>query len=173
MLSVKEVKIKKRLFLYLFLWAVLFFAFGFQFSDNHISNSDASSLRNKMNIKRPLILRVQHAQITIPKDTEDEARKFYCEFLGLREIPKPESLQLRGGFWMEVGAFQVHVGTEDDFDRTKTKAHLAYQVEDLQGWREKLETRGIKIIEGIPIPAYNRFEFRDPFGNRVEFLEAV
>jgi catechol 2,3-dioxygenase-like lactoylglutathione lyase family enzyme len=81
-------------------------------------------------------------------------------------------LQGRGGFWLQIGAFQVHVGTEDGFDRTNTKAHIAYQVENLNGWREKLETRGVRILEGVPIPNYNRFEFRDPFGNRVEFLEA-
>jgi catechol 2,3-dioxygenase-like lactoylglutathione lyase family enzyme len=123
-------------------------------------------------IKNPLILKVQHAQITIPKGAETEARKFYCDFLGLKEVPKPESLQGRGGFWMEIGAFQVHVGTEDGFDRTKTKAHVAYQVEDLDGWRERLSATGVEILEGVPIPKYRRFEFRDPFGNRVEFLEA-
>lgn len=118
-----------------------------------------------------MIFKVHHAQITIPKGAEDEARKFYCDFLGLEEIPKPESLQSRGGFWLDASGFQVHVGTEDDFDRTKTKAHVAYLVEDLENWRGKLADYGIKILEGIPIPNYNRFEFRDPFGNRVEFLE--
>lgn len=122
-------------------------------------------------IERLLILRVQHAQITIPTDAEMKARRFYCAFLGLREIPKPESLQARGGFWLEVAGFQIHVGTEDEFDRTKTKAHIAYEVENLNGWRERLKANGVKIIEGIPIPHYARFEFRDPFGNRVEFLE--
>jgi len=122
-------------------------------------------------IKKLLILRVQHAQITIPKNAEPQAREFYCEFLGLNEIPKPEALQTRGGFWLEVGAFQIHVGTEDGFDRTKTKAHIAYEVENLNAWRERLESNGVKIIEGVPIPNYSRFEFRDPFGNRVEFLE--
>ena len=124
-------------------------------------------------IKKPLILKVQHAQITIPKGAEPEARSFYCDFLGLRETPKPESLLGRGGFWLEIGAFQVHVGTEDGFDRTSTKAHLAYEVENLEAWREKLTDYGIKIIEGVPIPDCNRFEFRDPFGNRVEFLETA
>ncbi|SRR5215204_3491072 len=118
-----------------------------------------------------MILRVQHAQITIPKGRETEARKFYCGVLGLQEIPKPASLQGRGGFWLEVGAFQVHIGTEDGFDRRRTKAHIAYEVEDLESWREKLQENNIEIREGIPIPHYNRFEFRDPFGNRVEFLE--
>ena len=122
-------------------------------------------------MEKPLILKVHHAQITIPAGAEEAARRFYCEFLGLREMPKPESLQGRGGFWMELNGFQVHVGTEDNFDRSKTKSHLAYQVEDLDGWREKLEMRGVKILEGIKIPHFRRFEFRDPFGNRVEFLE--
>lgn len=120
-----------------------------------------------------MILRVQHAQITIPKGEENKAREFYCEFLGLREIPKPQTLVNRGGFWMQLGDFQIHVGTEDDFDRTATKAHLAYEVENLEDWREKLKISGIKTIEGIEIPDYRRFEFRDPFGNRVEFLEKI
>ncbi len=120
-----------------------------------------------------LLLRVHHAQITIPTGEEIKAREFYCEFLGLREIPKPEVLQTRGGFWLEIGGFQIHVGTEEDFDRAKTKAHIAYLVEDLDAWREKLKNYGIKILEGILIPNYSRFEFRDPFGNRVEFLEEI
>ena len=123
--------------------------------------------------KKLLILKVQHAQITIPTGTEAEAREFYCDVLGLKEIPKPEILRNRGGFWLEIGAFQVHVGTEDGFDRTQTKAHIAYEVEDLEGWREKLNAHNIEIIEGLPIPHYRRFEFRDPFGNRVEFLEKL
>lgn len=118
-----------------------------------------------------ILKKVQHAQITIPKNTESKAREFYCDILGLKEIPKPEALQSRGGFWMELGDFQIHVGTEDDFDRSKTKAHLAYEVQDLDGWREKLERNCVKIIDGVAIPHFRRFEFRDPFGNRVEFLE--
>ena len=124
-------------------------------------------------VKKPLVLRTHHAQITVPNGAEEEAREFYCGVLGLREIPKPEVLQNRGGFWLEIGSFQIHVGTEEDVDRTRTKAHVAYLVEDLQGWRDRLENGGIKIIEGIPIPEYDRFEFRDPFGNRVEFLEKI
>lgn len=120
-----------------------------------------------------MILKIHHAQITIPKGEEKQAREFYCEFLGLREVPKPEALQGRGGFWIELGDFQIHIGTEDDFDRSKTKAHLAYEVEDLNYWRKRLENRGVKILDGIAIPDFRRFEFRDPFGNRVEFLEKL
>lgn len=120
-----------------------------------------------------MLLHIHHAQITIPKNAENAAREFYCGFLGLKEISKPDSLKGRGGFWLELDGFQIHVGTENDFDRTKTKAHIAYLVEDLENWRGRLEEKGVKILEGIPIPNFQRFEFRDPFGNRVEFLENI
>ena len=119
------------------------------------------------------ILRLDHAQITIPRGAEDEGRKFYCELLGLPEIEKPASLKGRGGFWLQVGDQQVHIGMEDDVDRKATKAHLAYLVTDIQAWRERLEARGITILEGVPIPGLERFEFRDPFGNRVELTQLV
>ncbi len=119
----------------------------------------------------PTILAVQHVQITIPTGSEDAARAFYCEILGLTEVAKPESLAGRGGFWLQIGSFQVHIGTEDEGRRANSKAHIAYEVDNLGSWRETLERKSISIIEGIAIPNYSRFEFRDPFGNRVEFLE--
>ncbi|MBC7814465.1 MAG: VOC family protein [Burkholderiales bacterium] len=119
------------------------------------------------------ITRLNHAQITIPKGTEDAARAFYCDLLGLREIDKPKSLQGRGGFWVELGDLQVHVGTEEGVDRTLTKAHLAYQVDDVESWRERLIENGIEVLDSVPIEGFERFEFRDPFGNRVEFIQPL
>lgn len=78
-----------------------------------------------------MIKGLHHIQITIPKGTENEAKNFYCDVLGLKEIEKPDSLKGRGGFWLTVGDKDIHVGTEDGFDRTKTKAHIAYEVDDL------------------------------------------
>jgi len=118
-----------------------------------------------------MILSIHHAQITIPKGAEDQARAFYCDVLGLEEIPKPASLEGRGGFWLQVGNRQVHVGTEDGVERGSSKAHVAYLVDDLDSCRSLLENNNVEILEGIPIPGYSRFEFRDPFGNRVEFLQ--
>ncbi|MBZ0282372.1 MAG: VOC family protein [Anaerolineae bacterium] len=117
------------------------------------------------------IIGFHHAQVTIPKGAEAQARAFYCDLLGLTEIEKPDSLKGRGGFWVQVGSQQLHVGTEDGIDRSATKAHLAYQVDDLDGWRAKLVAAGVKMGDSIPIPGFNRFECRDPFGNRVEFIQ--
>jgi catechol 2,3-dioxygenase-like lactoylglutathione lyase family enzyme len=120
-----------------------------------------------------MIIGMHHAQITIPKGAEEEGRNFYCQVLGLPEIEKPEALKGRGGFWLQVGDREVHVGTEDGFDRLSTKSHVAYLVEDVTPWRIKLTENGIKILESVAIPNYDRFEFRDPFGNRVEIIAAV
>lgn len=117
--------------------------------------------------------RLHHAQITIPQGAEETARAFYCRILGLREIEKPDSLKPRGGFWVELGDLQIHLGTENDVDRRKTKAHLAYEVDDLEGWLKRLQEQGVEIGDSVPIPGYKRFEFRDPFGNRVEFIQPV
>lgn len=120
-----------------------------------------------------MILGLHHAQITIPKGNEDKGKEFYCRILGLPEKEKPETLNGRGGFWLQVGDREVHVGTEDGFDRLATKAHLAYQVEDITYWRKVLEQNSIQIIEAVPIPGFDRFEFRDPFGNRVEMIQVI
>jgi catechol 2,3-dioxygenase-like lactoylglutathione lyase family enzyme len=118
-----------------------------------------------------MIRGIHHVQITVPIGTEEEARHFYCQTLGLPEVSKPATLMRRGGLWLQVGDRQVHIGVEDGVDRRLTKGHIAYEVTDLNGWKAKLTALGIEVLGTIPIPGYDRFEFRDPFGNRVELLE--
>lgn len=117
-----------------------------------------------------MITAIHHVQITIPPGAEDQARAFYCGVLGLVEIEKPASLAARGGFWLAVGDQSVHVGVEADVNRSATKAHVAYQVSDLENFRARLRAAGFEVIEGIPIPGHERFETRDPFGNRLELI---
>lgn len=118
-----------------------------------------------------MILDVDHTQITIPKGSEAEARAFYCDFLGLKEIEKPDNRKNNGGFWLLVGNFQIHVGTEDGIERSKTKAHVAYRVDNLHAWEAKIEDKLFTIKHNPPLPNAKAFEFRDPFGNRVELIE--
>jgi catechol 2,3-dioxygenase-like lactoylglutathione lyase family enzyme len=120
-----------------------------------------------------VILGIDHVQITVPPDAVEQARAFYCGLLGFCEVEKPSTLQVRGGFWLQAGDCSLHVGVEKGVDRRATKAHIAYAAQDLAGWRLRLAAAGIEILESIPIPGQERFEFRDPFGNRVEFVEAT
>ena len=117
------------------------------------------------------IVRLNHLMVTIPKGAEVQAREFYCGLLGLKEIPKPDSLAGRGGFWLEIGDQQIHIGVEDGVDRMATRAHVAYQVSDLAEWQTRLAAHGFTPLDNTPIPGYTRFEIRDPFGNRMEFIQ--
>ena len=120
-----------------------------------------------------MIIGLHHVQITIPNGEEEKAKHFYCQVLGLKELEKPDSLKGRGGFWLQVGNKEVHVGTEDGYDRLTTKAHIAYQVENIGEWKKTLIEHHIEIFDSFPIPHFERFEFRDPFGNRVELIQEI
>ncbi|MHC0035607.1 VOC family protein [Pseudoneobacillus sp. C159] len=113
---------------------------------------------------------IDHVQLAAPKGCEEAAREFWGEKLGLKEIPKPESLQGRGGCWFEIGNQQLHIGVEADFQPAK-KAHPAFIIENLETFGNHLENRGVTIKHDAPIDGRNRFFVSDPFGNRVEFLE--
>lgn len=121
----------------------------------------------------PRILRLHHAQITVPIGAEEQARAFYCGILGLPEIHKPDALKHRGGFWGRLGDQELHVGVESGVDRAATKVHLAYEVDDIAAWRSVLSRAGITVKLGTPISGHDRAEFRDPFGNRVELIQRV
>jgi catechol 2,3-dioxygenase-like lactoylglutathione lyase family enzyme len=116
-------------------------------------------------------IEIDHVQITVSRNCESQAKKFYCEILGLKEIEKPDNRKKNGGFWVQVGTAQLHVGIEDDVDRSKTKAHTAYLVRDLDIWRKRLKEYDFEIIESAPFPNATAFEFRDPFGNRAELIQ--
>jgi hypothetical protein len=62
---------------------------------------------------------------------------------------------------------------EENVNRRATKAHLAYLVSDLDFWRKRLVENEVTPIESIRIPGYERFEARDPFGNRIEFIRRL
>lgn len=118
-----------------------------------------------------IIRGIHHAQIIIPPGAEDDARAFYCGLLGLEEIEKPEPLRARGGLWLQAGDQQLHIGVESPgVDRAATRAHVAYEVEDVDAMRARLEEAGIDVLDAVPLPGWERFEARDPFGNRLEII---
>jgi len=113
--------------------------------------------------------RLNHIQICIPKGEEERGREFYCEILGLKEIPKPKPLIKNGGFWLEIANIQLHIGTEDL--EGKSKRHPAFEVKNLNEVKGYLERKGVRIKEDAKIPGVNRFSFYDFWENRIEFLE--
>lgn len=112
---------------------------------------------------------LDHVQLACPRGSEDEARRFYRDLLGLREIEKPEPLRSRGGVWFECGPHQqLHLGVEEPFKPAR-KAHPALAVESVEAL-EALAARLGDVTWDSELPGYRRFYVADPFGNRLELL---
>ena len=114
---------------------------------------------------------LSHINVTMPKGSEDVARDFYGGYLGLREIPKPEPLQVRGGVWFDAGGLEIHLSVEESRLGPDTQRHFGLERADVDALRAKLMTAGVAIDNGRPAP-WKRFFVRDPFGNRIEVHEA-
>ncbi|TFE25952.1 VOC family protein [Cohnella luojiensis] len=115
---------------------------------------------------------IDHVQLAAPEGCEPDARSFFGKLLGWEEIPKPESLRPRGGVWFQCGAHQVHIGVQKDF-APATKAHPAFEVRNIRLLRQHLVRNRVSIIEddAREIEECERFFLKDPFGNRLEFIE--
>lgn len=111
---------------------------------------------------------IDHVQLAIPVGGEDRARAFYVGVLGLAEEPKPASMALRGGAWFGAGPVKVHVGAEEAFVPAR-KAHPALLIRDLHSF---IEATGLDATWNDEIAGLVRCHVSDPFGNRIELVEA-
>ena len=117
-------------------------------------------------------LALDHVQVAIPAGGEEQARAFFCELLGLKEIAKPAELAGRGGCWFELGQVQLHLGVDPQF-RPARKAHVGLAVTQFTELRARLCAAGYAIGEDRPLDGRARFFTSDPFGNRIEFIETA
>ena len=115
---------------------------------------------------------VHHVQLAMPPGEEETASRFYADALGLTQVPRPPALSPRGGVWFTSGDLEVHLGVEDQF-RPAVKAHPAILVRGLEKLRARIEEAGYKISDTVQIEGFDRVYVRDPFGNRLELIEAL
>lgn len=111
---------------------------------------------------------IDHVQLAIPVGAEDEARSFYVGVLGLTETPKPAVMAARGGAWFEAGDVRVHVGAQADFVPAR-KAHPALTLRNLVDF---IESSGLDATWNTEIDGLVRCHVDDPFGNRIELVDA-
>jgi len=114
------------------------------------------------------LIDLDHVQLAMPVGGEDVARSFYVGVLGLTEVPKPPVMAARGGCWFESGAVKVHIGVEADF-RPARKAHPAFVVAGLDAL---LTAHPLAPTWSDEIPGTRRCHVDDPFGNRIELIDA-
>jgi catechol 2,3-dioxygenase-like lactoylglutathione lyase family enzyme len=119
------------------------------------------------------VLGLDHVQVAAPAGCEALARWFYGELLGLVEIPKPDVLAARGGAWFRCGLQQLHVGVEEPF-LPASKAHPALLVDrgSLAELADRLAADGLRVDWDHSLDPVKRIYSRDPWGNRIELLEA-
>ena len=117
------------------------------------------------------VTRLDHVQVAMPDGREKEAEAFYGGILGLEVRPKPPALAVRGGRWFEDGVVKVHLGIESDF-RAAEKAHIALVVEGLEAMAEVLGGAGHPVRWDTELPEVRRCYTADPFGNRIELIQA-
>lgn len=111
---------------------------------------------------------IDHVQVAIPVGSDDAARAFYADVLGLVEVPKPAVMAARGGAWFESGDVRVHVGVEDPFVPART-AHPALA---MYGLADFVAASGLDATWNDEIAGVVRCHVFDPFGNRIELIEA-
>ena len=118
------------------------------------------------------LVRLDHVQLAMPEGGEADARRFYADALGLREVPKPPNPARRGGVWFEgegIGS-RVHLEVERDF-RPAQEAHPAFVVRGLRDLAAVLRAHGYDVAADEPLEGFDRLYASDPFGNRVELME--
>jgi catechol 2,3-dioxygenase-like lactoylglutathione lyase family enzyme len=115
-------------------------------------------------------MHLSHVNITMPKGSEHVARSFYGGLLGLREVPKPESLRVRGGVWFDAGGLDIHVSVEEHRHGADAYRHFGLACAEVDDVRARLQVAGVTTEDGRPAP-WKRFFVHDPFGNRIEIHE--
>tara|TARA_R110002020_G_scaffold102250_8_gene240298 strand:- start:443 stop:802 length:360 start_codon:yes stop_codon:yes gene_type:complete len=113
------------------------------------------------------IKRLDHLLISIPTNTQEEARRFYTEKLGLKEILGNHP---HGAIWLQMGDIELHI-REEGIHQNNSSRHPAFIVKDLAMAKSFLLKEDIEVTFSSAIDGRDRCFFRDPWGNRFELIE--
>ena len=116
------------------------------------------------------IVGLHHVQVSCPAGSEDILGQFYCDVLGMVEVPKPSVLAVRGGVWFRAGSCEIHCGVEDPFLPAR-KAHPGIAVSDVDAVAAAVGGSGAPVRWDDNLPGVRRFHTQDPVGNRLEFQQ--
>jgi catechol 2,3-dioxygenase-like lactoylglutathione lyase family enzyme len=113
------------------------------------------------------VTQIDHVSVLIT-DVE-RSRRFYRDFLGLKEIPRPRTFDFVV-VWFELGNQQLHLLLKDRPD-TLSPRHFALRVRDCAAARAYFSAHGVPFEETTPIPGADRVFIHDPDGNRIEIIQ--
>ena len=116
------------------------------------------------------VTRFGHTSVNVHGALE-ETLKFYTEFLGLDEIPRPAGIGIPGA-WFGAGDAQIHlIGAEDNGEPgNPIGPHYAVLVADLEAAVVEIEAAGLRYLrlgKGLASQVW----ITDPAGNTIEFQQ--
>jgi len=118
-----------------------------------------------------MIVKFDHVQVSIPTGKLDEALAFYINILGFSRVVKPLELRQTGA-WLTSGEVNFHLGEEDNF-APSGYAHPAMRVDNFTALTDLATQKGLKVrLDTGPI-GFMRGSIWDPFGNRIELMQAI
>jgi glyoxylase I family protein len=116
------------------------------------------------------LLGVHHISINVAD--HEAAERFYVDVLGFSRLPRPD-FGFAGSWLGMPDGRQVHLIEVADWVAPKGQ-HFAFHVADLDGVRDELLGRGIKVSEVNELTGVGRqCFFKDPCGNLLELNEPV
>ncbi len=129
-----------------------------------------------------MIQSFDHIQLTIKAGQVDAALAFYVDFLGFTRVPKPATMRQTGA-WLTSGTVNLHLGetSESNGDEEENlslppkqgEAHPAFRVDNFAQLFQIATQKGLKTRVDSGPSGYCRGSIWDPFGNRIELMQAL
>ncbi len=115
----------------------------------------------------PRVIALHHTTIVV-RDL-DNARWFYGQVLGLRELERTSDIT-RPGMWFDCNNAQLHIVVANESLPVPAQRHFALEVEDFDDTVEVLQKHGVRITRGPGKrgDGSNFLTCVDPEGNTLE-----
>jgi len=115
--------------------------------------------------------RLDHVNVTVRADREDDAKHFYKNVLGLNRIDKPPGTRQSMGAWYQLDGCQIHLSVEEK-PHELSERHICLEVTAIDVAAQQFRNAGIEIIpDERPVAGRTRFYVRGPGGNLIEITQ--
>jgi catechol 2,3-dioxygenase-like lactoylglutathione lyase family enzyme len=114
---------------------------------------------------------INHINVSVREGQMAAGREFYKNVLGLTEVDLPNQMTNDRSAWFRIGSTEVHLSIDAEFDPATTKVHIAYEVENIEDAIKHIEAQNIEVRKLKLLDQYIRYDFRDPFNNRIELMQ--
>ncbi|MEP6893954.1 MAG: VOC family protein [Gaiellaceae bacterium] len=129
-----------------------------------------------------MLIGIQHVALIV--GDLDASQRFYGEQLGMEELERPTNFTFSGA-WYRAGGQEIHLIAAHDTTcepgwkdpgpgaQAGLAVHLAFEVDDLDAERERLQSQGVELFAG-PLERGDgvvQFYVRDPDAHLVELFE--